>query len=122
MAQVVPHGRLLDILVRAGNKEHIVLPVQVNRHVGMEVNGGRAGDERAVVVPGIENLHSEGFPAAGRASIDESSPSLADAAKLALDSRDQLGLDGIPVRTQIRGIYRIRVVVKRICMLDRKSV
>src|ERR1035438_10150786 len=98
MAQVVPHSRLLDILVRARNKEHIVLPVQVNRHVGTEVNGVRAGDERAVVVLGVENLHGEGFPAAGRASIDESSPALADAAKLALDSREQLALDGVSVR------------------------
>src|ERR1035437_8410735 len=84
----------------------------------MEVDRVRAGDERAVVGLGIEDLHGEGFPTAGRSAIDESRPALADAAKLALDSRDQLGLDCIAVRTQIRRIHGVRVVVIRICMLQ----
>ena len=45
-------------------------------------------------------------------------PAAGQAAKLLFDGRQQLGLDGVAVGTEVGGVDRIRVVIKRVGMLD----
>src|ERR1700677_1147318 len=45
-------------------------------------------------------------------------PAIADAAKLLLDSRKQLRLNGVPIRAQIGRVDGVRIVIKRVGMLD----
>ncbi len=84
----------------------------------MEIDRIRAGDERAVVMIGIKQLHGERFPAAGRAAIDEARPALADAAKLLFDRRDQFGFDGVAIGADVGRIDRVGIVIERIGMLQ----
>ncbi len=118
LAQVVARRGLQEPRVRALQVERVGVLVDVDRGVGAEVDRIRAGDERAVVVIGIEHLDGHRFPAAGGSAVDEARPALADATELLLDRRNQLRLDRIAVRAEIRRVHRIRVVVVRVGVVD----
>ncbi len=105
-------------LLRAVRVEDVLLVVQIGRHVGVKVHRVRACDERAVVVVGIEHLHRQRLPAARRAAIHKPRPSLPDAAKLLLNRRNQLRLNRVAIRPQVRRVHRIAVVVVRIRVVD----
>ena len=67
----------------------------------MKVDRIGARDERAVVMVGIEQLRRERLPAASRTPVEEARPALADAAKPILDRWNELGLDGIPIGSEV---------------------
>ena len=117
--QVVAHAR--DAATRFHGPSDVVgvlVLVDVDDGVGAKVDRIRAGDPAAVEVVGIEHLHRHRFPAARRPAVHEARPALADAAERLLDFRDQLVGDGVAVRTEVRGVHRVGVVVVRVGVLD----
>ena len=89
----------------------------------MEVHRIRAGDESAVVVVGIEHLHGQRFPSAGRAAVHEARPALlrhaaTESAELFLDGWDELSLDGFAVGTDVGRVHCVAVVIERVRMLQ----
>src|ERR1700733_14225415 len=72
--------------------------VEVDDGIGAEIDGIRAGCECAVVHVRIKHLRRKRFPSAGGAAIGETCPARADAAETTFDFRDQLLVDGIPIR------------------------
>ena len=58
------------------------------------------------------------FPAAGRSAVDEARPSLTDGAELFFQHRNQFGFDGVAVRTEIRRVHCVGIVVVRIGVVD----
>ena len=65
----------------------VLVLVDINDGVGAEVDRVGAGRVAAVVFLGIEDLGCQGFPAAGRAAVEESRPAGAQAAVLLLEIR-----------------------------------
>ena len=92
--------------------------VEINVLVGMEIHRIGTRHPRAVVKVGIENLRRRRFPSARRSAECGPRPSLADAAILLLDRRNQLVVDGSPVRPHVGRIHVVGVVVVRVRVLD----
>ena len=104
--------------MRAFAVEGVLVVVEIDHGVGAEVDRVGAGDEGAVVVVGIENLHGQRFPAAGGAAVDEARPALADAAELFFDGGDEFGFDGVAIGAEVGGVHRVGIVVVRIGVLE----
>ena len=88
------------------------------RHVSMKVHRIRASHKRPVVVVRIKHLHRQRLPPARRPAIHKPRPALPNPAKLLLHRRNQLRLNRIPIRPQVRRVHRIRIVIVRIRMLN----
>ena len=92
--------------------------IQIDIGEAAEIDRIGTGDERAVVMVGIKNLHGQRFPSAGGAAVHEARPALADAAELFLNRGNQLGFDGVAVGAEVGGIDRVGIVVIGIGMID----
>jgi hypothetical protein len=92
--------------------------VEVDAGVGAEVDRVRAGGEGAVVVVRVEDLNRQGLPAAGRATVEEAGPTLADAAEAALDLGQELAGDGVAVGAEVGRVDGVGVVVIGVRVLD----
>ena len=92
--------------------------VDVHDGVGAKVNRVRAGGVRGIEVIGVEHLHRQRFPAAGRSAVGGPRPARADPAEARLDERHELLHDGVAVRPEVRRVHGVRVVVVRVRVLD----
>ena len=117
-AEIVTHRRLCDALVRAFPIQRVRIVVQIDVREGMEIDRIRTRDERTVVEIRMHHLHGERFPAAGRSAVDEPRPARAERAEFLFDRRNQFLLDRAAIRTDVERIDRVRIVVKRIRVLQ----
>ena len=97
LAEIVAMDGPLDLFEGAVYEIGVVVVVDVDQGVGAEVDGIGTGGEGAVVLVGIEDLDSEGFPAAGGAAVEEAAPPFAEALELRFDVRNQLVGKGIAI-------------------------
>ena len=90
----------------------------IDDRVRAKVDRIGTGGVRAVVEVRVEHLHRHGFPAAGRAAVDEARPAGAECAIFLFQIRNELGLDRCAVRAEVRRVDGVGVVVEGIRVLD----
>ncbi len=118
MSQVVAISRPGRLLKSALHKVSILIVIKVDRRVVAEVYRIGTGGITAIVLIRIENLHSQGLPAAGGAAIGESRPTLSDAAEPTFDFGNQFIGDGIAIGSQVFRVDRIGIIIVRVRMFD----
>ncbi len=118
MAQEIAHRGLFHLFMRTLDRVCVFVLVNVDRREGAKIHRIGTRHERAVIVVWIKHLHRQRFPASGRTAVYEPCPSLADAAELFLDRRNQFVFYSVAVGSEIRRVHRVGIVVIRVGVLD----
>src|ERR1017187_5732734 len=87
----------------------IIIPVNVDKLKRAEIDAIGTKCPGSVEKLRVENLQSEGHPAARRAAVQEAGMTLPDAAKVLLDIGNELASDSRAVRSVVGRVNLVRV-------------